>query len=109
MQLETLDATVRDYIKELIAENQRLKDLEIFKYKYLELKERYDALMYKKYVRSAEELRDDKQHPLFEEEEEPSGTDESEARELIAEELQMLLSGIDFFKAHKEVYYKKIA
>jgi len=34
---------------------------------------------------------------------------ESEARELTAEELQMLLAGIDFFKAHKEVYYKKTA
>ena len=39
----------------------------------------------------------------------PWPQDESEARELTAEELQMLLAGIDFFKAHKEVYYKKIA
>jgi transposase len=31
------------------------------------------------------------------------------ARELSGEELQMLLRGIDFFKAHKEVYYKKIS
>ena len=30
-------------------------------------------------------------------------------RELGGEELQMLLSGIDFFKAHKEVYYKKVS
>ena len=35
--------------------------------------------------------------------------DESEARELTADELQMLLSGIDFFKAHKELNYKKVA
>jgi len=28
-------------------------------------------------------------------------------RELSAEELKMLLAGIDFFKAHKEVHYKK--
>jgi transposase len=32
-----------------------------------------------------------------------------EARELTAEELRMLLAGIDFFKAHKEVFYKKVA
>ena len=30
-------------------------------------------------------------------------------RELSVEELQMLLSGIDFFKAHQPVYYKKVA
>ena len=29
------------------------------------------------------------------------------ARELGAEELKMLLAGIDFFKAHKTLYYKK--
>jgi len=39
----------------------------------------------------------------------PWPQDESEARELTTEELQMLLSGIDFFKANKEVYYKRIA
>ena len=38
----------------------------------------------------------------------PWPQDESEARELTAEELQMLLDGIDFFNAHKEVYYKKV-
>jgi len=31
------------------------------------------------------------------------------ARELSVEELKMLLAGIDFFKAHKEAYYKKTA
>jgi hypothetical protein len=31
------------------------------------------------------------------------------ARELSGEELTMLLSGIDFFKAHKPVYYKKVS
>ena len=30
------------------------------------------------------------------------------AREINAEELSMLLSGIDFFKAHKPLYYKKV-
>ena len=31
-----------------------------------------------------------------------------EAMELSGEELKMLLSGIDFFKAHKPLYYKKV-
>ena len=29
-------------------------------------------------------------------------------QELSVKELQMLLSGIDFFKAHKELFYKKV-
>ena len=63
MQLETLDVTIRDYINEL---ETRLRESE---YKYLELKERYDAVMYKKYVRSAEDmLAGDKQQALFTEE-----------------------------------------
>jgi len=32
-----------------------------------------------------------------------------EALQLTGEELEMLLKGIDFFKAHKELYYKKVA
>ena len=39
----------------------------------------------------------------------PWPRDESEARELTAEQLQMLLAGIDFFKMHKELYYKTVA
>jgi len=35
--------------------------------------------------------------------------DEAAARELTAEQLQMLLAGIDFFKAHKTLHYKKVA
>jgi transposase len=30
-------------------------------------------------------------------------------KELSGEELSMLLQGIDFFKAHKEVFYKKVS
>ena len=45
----------------------------------------------------------------LEKEKYPWPQDESEARELTAEELQMLLAGIDFFKAHKELYYKKVS
>ena len=29
-------------------------------------------------------------------------------RELSGEELKMLLAGVDFFKAHQELYYKKV-
>ena len=32
-----------------------------------------------------------------------------EVQELGSEELVMLLSGIDFFKAHKELFYKKVS
>jgi len=39
----------------------------------------------------------------------PWPQDEDEAKELTFEELQMLLAGIDFFKAHKELFYKKVA
>ena len=39
----------------------------------------------------------------------PWPQDEEEARELTVEELKMLLSGIDFFKAHKELFYKRVA
>jgi len=39
----------------------------------------------------------------------PWPLDAEEAMELSAEQLQMLLSGIDFFKAHKELLYKKVS
>ena len=39
----------------------------------------------------------------------PWPQDEVEARELTAEQLHMLLAGIDFFKAHKELFYKRVA
>jgi len=39
----------------------------------------------------------------------PWPMDENKARELTSGELQMLLTGIDFFKAHKELFYKKVA
>ena len=39
----------------------------------------------------------------------PWPQDEREVRELTVEQLQMLLTGIDFFKAHKELHYKKVA
>ena len=39
----------------------------------------------------------------------PWPNDAEEAKELTADELKMLLAGIDFFKAHKEVFYQKVA
>ena len=39
----------------------------------------------------------------------PWPQDEAAARELTEEQLRMLLSGIDFFKMHKELFYKKVA
>ena len=39
----------------------------------------------------------------------PWPEDESDVRELATEQLQMLLAGIDFFKAHKEILYKTVA
>jgi transposase len=39
----------------------------------------------------------------------PWPQDEGEVKELTGEQLQMLLTGINFFKAHKPVYYKKVA
>jgi transposase len=74
IQFETLNPAIKNYISEL----------ETFKHKYYELKERYDAMMYKKYVRSAEELlAGDKQQPLFTEPEEViSEESETEKQEI---------------------------
>ena len=38
----------------------------------------------------------------------PWPQDEEAVRELTAEQLRMLLTGIDFFKQHKELFYKKV-
>ena len=38
----------------------------------------------------------------------PWPQDENEAHELTSEQLQMLLTGIDFFRAHQTLYYKKV-
>jgi len=39
----------------------------------------------------------------------PWPREQSQARELSAEEFWMLLDGIDFFGAHKTLYYKKVS
>ena len=45
----------------------------------------------------------------LEQERYPWPQDEEEVRELTVEQLGMLLAGIDFFKAHKPVHYKKVS
>jgi len=89
MQVEGLGTTVVDYINEIKTnyENQiehqehqihKLKNDAIeYQNKYLEIKERYDLLLYKQYMRSAEQIPiDDKQQSLFSFEEEPDGETE---------------------------------
>jgi transposase len=44
----------------------------------------------------------------LEKEKYPWPENRGEAEELSAEELKMLLSGIDFFKAHKQLYYRQV-
>ena len=68
IQYETLNPAVLNYIREL----------ETFRYKYFALKEQYDAMMYKKYVRSAEELSKSQQQSLFTEEAGPETPEENE-------------------------------
>ena len=95
MQVETLDATARDYINELETRNQELQNkvIEIetnhkqnyqqLYNEYLILKEQYDLLVYKRFVRSAEQLlADEKQQPLFTEEAEQLETNEEKPLEL---------------------------
>jgi len=77
MQVQTLDATVRDYINKLeqrylqletrnqeLQNNyeQRIKELEL---ECLKLKEENNLLLYKKFARSAEQLIADKKQPLL--------------------------------------------
>ena len=81
MQFETLEESVRDYvdelktnyedqIKELQAQHEhqihKLKiDVNEYQWKYLEIKERYDLLVYKKFMRSAEQLPIDENQMLL--------------------------------------------
>ena len=111
MQVETLDTTVRDYIdeiktgyekhyQELQTINQELQNKIIeneTNYKqnyqqlyndYLILKEQYDLLIYKRFVRSAEQLlADEKQRLLFNEE-----AGQAKAEEETPQELQTVKS-----------------
>ena len=92
MQVKVLDATVINYINEIkTTYEQQIKSLESniqklkidaieYQNKYLKLKERYDLLIYKRFSRSAEELKvDTTQGLLFTEEVEPAKAAEVEA------------------------------
>ena len=66
INIETLNAEVVNYIRRLELETKRINELEIYKHKYFELKERYDLLIYKRFAKSAEQLlSQDKQQSLF--------------------------------------------
>jgi transposase len=82
MQVEGLDTAVVDYINEIKSNyEQQIHELKNnvieYQHKYLEIKERYDLLVYKRFVRSAEQLlADEKQLPLFTTEPETAETPE---------------------------------
>jgi len=97
MQAETLDATAVNFINELktYSEQQvdeikanyechinKLKRTAIeYENKYLALKELYEVLLYRRYMRSAERVPfDDKQQALFESEDEPAEIAEEEEK-----------------------------
>ena len=102
MQLETLDATARDYIRELeTSYEQRIKELQIkfdadikeLQFKYIVIKEQYDLLVYKKFARSAEQLLADKTQPLL-------FTEEGEKTETPKEKIE--LTEVKSYKRHKK-------
>ena len=70
MQLDALDVTIRDYIKEVKEDYEsqihKLKN-EIINYqnKYLAMKEQRDLLLYKRYAQSAEKVLSDEKQPLL--------------------------------------------
>jgi transposase len=72
IQFEKLDASVVNYIKDLQLKNEQqnieLQSLRNYQHKYFEIKERYDVLVYRKFVRSAEKFIDETQKLLFVEE-----------------------------------------
>src|SRR5215510_398468 len=77
LQHKTIDNEIIDYINEL--QNNFESRLRESEHKYLELKEQYDLLLYKRFGRSAEQLlADDKQQLLFTEQTETIATDEQE-------------------------------
>jgi transposase len=80
IQREKLSPEVVNYIKEL---ETSIKELKEYQYKYLEIKEKYDLLVYKRFARSAEQmLADEKQPLLFIEEAGQPETKEETPREL---------------------------
>jgi transposase len=106
MQAAKLDTAVINYINELKAgyehriqelQNQFEVSLKEFKFKYMEIKEQYDLLVYKRFARSAEQLiADEKQQMLFANEPEPGQSSEA-AAEIKPEEI----TGVKSFKRRK--------
>jgi transposase len=101
MQVEILDATVINHIDDIAAnyelriqelqdryehqikkKNEIIIDLLEYQNKYLEIKERYDLLIYKRFMRSAERLPADANQPLLfaREEKEAEAAQEEEGR-----------------------------
>jgi len=74
IQKETLNPEVINYIKEL---ETNLKE---YQHKYLEIKEKYDLLVYKRFARSAEQLLADEKHPSLFAEETPEAERTEEAK-----------------------------
>ena len=84
MQLVTLEESVRDYVNEIkTSYEDQIKELQVqyeyqehqihklkidvneYQWKYLEIKERYDLLVYKRFMRSAEQIPADKNQVLL--------------------------------------------
>jgi len=85
-ELETYKQRCQQYeqhIKEIKNNYEtRINELKEYQYKYLVIKEKYDLLVYKRFVRSAEQLlADEKQPPLFAEEAEQTKTEEEKPEE----------------------------
>jgi len=91
IQHKTLDNEVLNYISELkTCYEQQIKELKTnvieYQNKYIEIKERYDLLIYKRFARSAEQLiADGKQPSLFTEETEESKVPVPEETDTITE------------------------
>jgi transposase len=89
--LKSADATVIEYINEIKAHYEQqiesvIKELTDYQNKYLEIKEQYDLLVYKRFARSAEQLLvDEKQPMLFTEESKKNETTEKTKPEEITE------------------------
>ena len=72
-----------------------LKENKELQFKYLEIKERYDLLIYQKFVRSAEQLKADKSQTLL-------FTEEAEKTEALKEKGQEELEEVKSYKRNKK-------
>jgi transposase len=79
MVLETLDAEVQEYIKNIELRNDELASKSnLLSIQLRELQERYDLLVYQRFARSAEQLLRDKKQPFIFAEAAPQDGDEDE-------------------------------